>query len=231
MRGRLIVVSGTGTHVGKTHVSVALLLAWRASRDAARVVGLKPIETGVVDPERSDAASLTRASSFHVKHSGYALAPALSPHLAARQAGVLIDVTAIATWIQRVRNEADAIVVELPGGLFTPIGIRLHNVDLAVALEPDLLILVAPDRLGVLHDVVSVARATSTTHARIDGVILSAPEQPDPSTGLNAAELPIVSGVPVWATFPRADPEHLARLPETARILDIASSSPRRSDS
>ena len=43
--GRLrIVLVGTGTGVGKTHVACALLAAWSARAD---VVGLKPIETGV----------------------------------------------------------------------------------------------------------------------------------------------------------------------------------------
>jgi len=52
MKAPLIVVTGTGTEIGKTHVAGALLLAWarvlaEAGMGDATVVGLKPVESGV----------------------------------------------------------------------------------------------------------------------------------------------------------------------------------------
>ena len=67
MAGRLIVVSGTGTGIGKTYLCEALLTALRAS--GRQVVGIKPVETGLNEPGPSDALRLDRASSFHVKQS------------------------------------------------------------------------------------------------------------------------------------------------------------------
>jgi dethiobiotin synthetase len=91
-------------------------------------------------------------------------------------------------------------------------------------LKPDALLLVAPDRLGVLHDVASTTRAASTTPLRVDGIILMAPEQPDASTGRNASELSGVTNVPVLAVLPRAAPDELGALPAMRRILKMLTS-------
>jgi len=61
-----IVVAGTGTGVGKTHVAVALVTAMRGAGQA--IVGLKPIESGLAgiegaaDGERLASASTTPVS-------------------------------------------------------------------------------------------------------------------------------------------------------------------------
>jgi dethiobiotin synthetase len=67
IRAALVVVTGTGTSIGKTHFAEALILAWRRT---ARVLGLKPIESGVVPGALTDVERLQAVSSFHVKQSG-----------------------------------------------------------------------------------------------------------------------------------------------------------------
>ena len=86
-RAALIVVTGTGTGIGKTHIAEAILRAWARHRPGARLIGLKPIESGVSVGAVTDSGRLAAASTFHVKQSGYALSAPLSPHLAARQRG------------------------------------------------------------------------------------------------------------------------------------------------
>ncbi len=62
----LVVVVGTGTDVGKTHVATAVLRAWGVH---AKTIGYKPVETGVgPSGVGEDARSLAEASTFHVKH-------------------------------------------------------------------------------------------------------------------------------------------------------------------
>jgi dethiobiotin synthetase len=218
VRGPLIVVTGTGTSVGKTHFAESLILAWSRS---ARVVGLKPIESGVVDPTSSDGSRLRAVSSFHVKRSGYLLSAPLSPHLAARDQGIDIRVEVIAALVDEAREDADGTVVELAGGLFTPIAAHKYNADLAVALAPDSVLLVAPDRLGVLHDVIAATRAAWTVATlRIDGVVLVAPPQPDASTGRNADELTRAAGARVLAVLPRSSPAELSELPAMMQIVN-----------
>ena len=132
----LVVVTGTGTGIGKTHVAEALLRAWARHQPGARLVGLKPIESGVTPGAASDAARLAAASTFHVKQLGYALSAPLSPHLAAREEGLTIDAANIVESVERVTRTADGVLVELPGGLFTPIGPGRTNADLLAALCP-----------------------------------------------------------------------------------------------
>lgn len=216
-RGKTVVIGGTGTSIGKTHFSEALLRTWRRT---ARVVGLKPIETGVVDHTTSDAARLAAASTFHVKQGGYSLTAPLSPHLAARDEGIEIRTERIVQLVREASQLAEVVLVELAGGLFTPIADGVSNADLACALMPDALLLVAPDRLGVLHEVAATTRAAAASSLRIDGIVLSVPEHPDASTGRNAAELARVTSVPVVGVLPRAVPAALAELVALQAIVE-----------
>jgi dethiobiotin synthetase len=235
-RARVVVVAGTGTGIGKTHVSEGLLRA--IAERGRRTAGLKPIETGVPGEGATDAERLRAASTFHVKPSPepspldapYAFPAPISPHLAARDAGAPpIRLDAIRDYVARTKPEADVVLVELAGGLFTPVSATAFNADVATELAPDVTLLVAPDRLGVLHDVFSALRAASTVPLRIDAVVLSAPETPDASTGRNASEIGNLAAA--WAgagvsprpmpvfEFPRAVPAILASDPAMRALL------------
>jgi dethiobiotin synthetase len=217
--GRLIVVTGTGTGIGKTHFAEALLLAW--GRAESRVTGLKPVESGVADggDTASDSARLARASSFHVKHGRTTLAEPVSPHLAARRQGLTLEAGIFTAAAATARAEADGVVLELPGGLFTPLAPGLLNAHIALELRPDALLLVAPDRLGVLHDIGAAVRAAQGLPLRLDGIVLVTPPCPDASTGRNGPELPALVPVPLLATLPRGTPDQLSLSPELGAIL------------
>ena len=226
MTAPLLVVTGTGTGIGKTHAAVALVLAWaRLLREAGvenpEVAGLKPVESGVVPGQPTDVSTLEQASTFHVKRfpPPYLLARAVSPHLAAAGEGRTIELQPIRDYVASVRAVADAALVELAGGLFSPLARGLDNADVARALDPDELLLVVPDRLGVLHDVAAATRAARASGLRITGVVVVAPEHADASTGTNARELAVVCDVPVVAELPRADAATLATRTDVAAIL------------
>ncbi len=227
MKAPLIIVTGTGTGIGKTHVSGALLLAWGkvlAGRGVVdpKVVGLKPVETGITPGgETSDGATLERLSTFHVKQFPvpYLLTRAVSPHLAARDEGRTIDCSAVASYVAAVRALADAVVVELAGGLFSPLAPGVSNADVALAIDAEVVLLVAPDRLGVLHEVGATSRAVEAAGVSLTGVVLVAPASPDASTGTNAQELGLVTMLPVLAVVPRGEMVALAALPELVAIV------------
>lgn len=213
----MIVVSGTGTEIGKTHFSEALLTAMRAP--GRRAVGVKPVETGVGQGGLSDEERLARASSFHVKHDGYRFEEPISPHVAARKEGKVIDVALLAAELVSLSTEVDVLLIELAGGLFSPLSDTAVNAHLARALKPDSLVLVAPDRLGVLHDVLSTTIAGRTLSVAVSGAVLMAPERPDTSTGRNAAELRRLGVVPWAEGLPRATQDELALHPT---VKDLA---------
>jgi dethiobiotin synthetase len=218
MTGCLVVIAGTGTEIGKTHVTEAILLALEAA--GARAAGLKPIESGVGGEDAgSDASRLRRASTFHVKPFGVALRAPVSPHRAARAEGVTLDLEDLAAKVHAAVPGGDLLLVELPGGLFTPLAEHTVNADFVALLRPDVLLLVAPDRLGVLHDVLAATRAAQAASLGVHGIVLVTPERPDASTGSNAADLAAYSAIPVLATVPRAPPALLAADPSVALIV------------
>jgi dethiobiotin synthetase len=201
---RPIVVIGTGTAVGKTYVAERLLRG--LAHEGRAAYGYKPVESGVTDTDVSDAARLARASSFHVKHSpvrAVFTAP-ISPHLATRDEQLPIDLPAIRAEVFRLASLTDVLVVELPGGAFSPVTDGVLVAHFARSLPDARILLVASDRLGVLHDVGATSLACAALGLLLDAVVLSAPETPDLSTGRNAAELPLVTRTPLHGTFRRA---------------------------
>lgn len=219
MPGALIVVSGTGTGIGKTHVSCALLLAAKARA----VFGYKPVESGV-DETMSGATDVDRlatASTFHVKHPpGLRLRAPVSPHLAAEMENASLDWPSVVRFVAEVRAQDVDVLVELPGGLFTPLAPRLRNVDVLASLAPNATLLLAPDRLGVLHDVGAACAGAKHVGARIDVVgLVDVASADDASRGYNARELERFVDVPVVGVWPRGTPEALAAHEITLRVL------------
>ena len=230
----LVVVTGTGTEIGKTHTSVALLMRWGQIRSGhgAGVVGAKPVETGVRPGEPgADLARLAEASTFHVKRhlaQRYAFARPVSPHLAARDEGITINLKRIVADVEALRRRAGGVLVELPGGLFSPLTARRTNADLARALDPTATILVAPDRLGVLHDVVATVTAAASVGTKLTGLVLVAPRNRDASTGTNAEALRALVELPLLGYVPRASVATLAASAAMAEIVSGLFASPRR---
>jgi dethiobiotin synthetase len=214
----MVVITGTGTGIGKTHVSCALL--HRASKEAS-VLGFKPVESGVTNTRDSDQARLEAHASFHVKHlPTVALRASLSPHLAAEEAGVSVDWSAALRFIHDTRAAGTAVLVELPGGLFTPLATRLRNVDVVRDLDGPVF-LIAPDRLGVLHDVGASVAAAQHLGVAIAAVVLSTPREPDASTGRNINEIKRFVDMLLVEGYPRGDVAQLAALDVTERLVHV----------
>ncbi|MCU0653912.1 MAG: dethiobiotin synthase [Polyangiaceae bacterium] len=199
----IVVVAGTGTDVGKTFVTSALLAELRAQ--GAPASAWKPVASGVLPGQPSpDSAAHAEALGAPVEPPLHCFQPPLSPHLAARRAGVHLTVAAIVARARALAERPGWLFVETAGGLFSPLNGTETNADLARALG-GLLLLVAPDRLGVLHDVLATTRAAAPMGVHADTIALSCPEVPDDSTGTNGEELGRLLGVRP-AEFPRGAP-------------------------
>ena len=196
-----IIVCGTGTEVGKTHVACALL--GHLVSVGQGVLGLKPVESGVDDESETDASLLAKRGGTQDIGACFAFRDPVSPHLAARREGREVDLSTIRHWISE--HDAGWQVVETAGGLLSPLSPKLTNLDLTRALEPTAIVLCAPDRLGVLHDVtVALMALRGVGLDRRCVVALSAPATADDSTGSNAAELHGLGIADRPVVFPRA---------------------------
>lgn len=148
-------VTGTDTDVGKTVVACALLLA--LARSHRRVAGFKPVAAGAErTPEglrNPDAAWLAKFSTVSLGYeqvNPVALEPAMAPHIAARAAGVPLEVHFLQECRQRLGSMAQVIVTEGAGGWLVPLGDGSDMADLAAAIG-DPVVLVVGMKLGCLN--------------------------------------------------------------------------------
>ncbi len=218
MTSPLVVVTGVGTGIGKTHLAVSLLHAWAA--DGRRVAGYKPIESGVDGVSATDQDALDGAATFHVKHPRLELTLPVSPHLALRREGRHLHLERWVDHIAELRARCDGVVLELAGGAFSPLDDTRTNADLIAKFPDARVILVAVDRLGVLHDVIATVRALShhTPPIQIHQVALHAPGSPDASTTTNAEELTRLTKIHV-TTIPRANSAEIAARAAASQCL------------
>lgn len=152
-------VTGTDTGVGKTTISCALLRAFAAQ--GKKAVGMKPVVAGSENGRWHDVEQLIAASNINAAReyvNPYAFDPPVSPHIAARQAGVDIDLAVIQRAYQALSNQADIVIVEGAGGFLVPLNARQTGADLARALNLPV-ILVVGMRLGCLSHALLTAQA------------------------------------------------------------------------
>ncbi|MBL9095185.1 MAG: dethiobiotin synthase [Planctomycetaceae bacterium] len=149
-------VTGTGTGVGKTQVAAMIARALVAQ---GRKVGVyKPAASGCSRDAHGaltsdDAVALWEASGRPgplEKVCPQLFAAPLAPHLAARAEGRELDLELLRLGLDYWRPRSDVIVVEGAGGLFSPLGDDLLNVDLALAWGFPLVV-VAANKLGAIH--------------------------------------------------------------------------------
>lgn len=236
-------VTGTDTGVGKTRTSCALIHALRQAGHA-RVVGMKPVAAGcewVPDDTgpgghwlNEDVAQLRAASSLVVPplfDNPYALPAAVSPHIAAHQAGARIDLGHIEASFHALRQHADAVVVEGAGGFIVPLCEAedewATSADLAQRLRLPV-ILVVGLRLGCLNHALLTQEAILARGLSLAGWVANVVDAAMPEQAANLATLRARIQAPMlacWGWSPQAAPQDLAqgmRLPGAASSAQLA---------
>ena len=118
-------VAGTDTGVGKTLVAAALLR--RFGTLGLRAAGMKPIAAGCKQGRNDDVEALLAAGMRGLDRSlvcPYLLEPPIAPHIAAKEAGVRIDLAVIDVAFQQIKTKADVLIVEGVGGFRVPLDER-----------------------------------------------------------------------------------------------------------
>lgn len=171
--GAAFFVTGTDTEIGKTTIACGLL---RAARNAGlSTAAAKPVASGCERTaeglRNSDALGLLVGCSLPLRYeevNPFAFEPAIAPHLAAREAGVQLDVEALAGPVNAVlARNADFTLVEGAGGWRVPLAGGENLSDLAVRLGLPV-ILVVGVRLGCINHAVLSAEAIQR-----DGLVLA----------------------------------------------------------
>jgi dethiobiotin synthetase len=205
-------VTGTDTEVGKTLVSSALVLHLRKAHP--RVAGMKPVAAGTRPmahgEDNEDAVALRAVGSVQVPRAldnPYCLPLPMSPHLAARAAGVRIDLDLLAARYRELAMHADAVVVEGAGGFHVPLNDNETGADLAVKLGLPVLLVVGL-RLGCLNHALLTAEAIRARGLTLAGWVANRIDPAMAAPDDNIATLRARLGAPLWAEVPRmAEPD------------------------
>ena len=168
-------VTGTDTGVGKTQVTAALIHLLRDRYE--KVVGMKPVASGCANTGQglcnADAEALIAASNVVADYQDinpYAFEPAIAPHIAAREAGVKIELERVLDHFERLQAQANCVVVEGVGGWLVPLGHVITTEHLAKSLDLPV-VLVVGMRLGCLNHALLTSRAIESAGILLAGWI------------------------------------------------------------
>jgi dethiobiotin synthetase len=211
-------VTGTDTGVGKTRVAAALCRGLAAG--GIRVAAMKPVASGcALTPEglrNDDALLLLAATNVRARYADvnpYAFAPAIAPHIAAREAGVEIDFDVLDRAYARLRMQSQALIVEGAGGWLAPLDAARGFADLAVHWHADV-VLVVGLRLGCLNHALLTAESVERRGLRLRGWVANAidPEFERLTENISTLESRISAPCLGFFSFePQADPGALAQ--------------------
>ena len=228
MRGLFV----TGTGVGKTIVSAALLAAMRAAGESVRAY--KPMVTGLDEPAGEwppDHELLALVAGMDPEEvAPLRYGPAESPHLAAALAGESIDPAEVVARARAAGQPAGGveasdippvIVVEGVGGLLVPLADDYSVRDLAVELALPVVI-AAPPGLGTINHTLLTLQAARNAGLDVRTVVLTPwPERPSAMETSNRETIARLGAIPV-ITLP------IVQGPTTSALAEVGQRLPWR---
>jgi dethiobiotin synthetase len=197
-----LIVTGTGTEIGKTVVTAGIAaLAVAAGR---RVAVLKPAQTGVAANEPGDADEIARLVPGITKVEIVRYPEPLAPRTAARRSGIPpVSMTTILDTIATLQATHDLVLVEGAGGLLVQFDEEGNTLaDVAQRSGAEVLMVVAPG-LGTLNVTALTAEALRNRECSCVGLVIGRwPAEPDLAERCNLQDLPEVAGVPLLGVVP-----------------------------
>lgn len=192
-----IFVTGIGTEVGKTIVSVVLTEALKADY-------WKPVQAGNMEFSDSQTVKNLISNKKSVIHpEKYAMYLAASPHLAAKEEGIKIRVEDFG--IPATNN--DVLLIEGAGGLMAPLNSKETMLDLAKHLQAKV-VLVSINYLGSINHTLLSAYALQKEGVDVLGIIFNGRKH-DPSEKI----IKKMTGLPILG--------RIERMPEPSKELII----------
>jgi dethiobiotin synthetase len=178
-------ITGTDTGVGKT-VLAALLVRYLRAR-GVNAAALKPVGSGSRSDARELQAAMNRALTLDEINPWHFRAP-IAPLPAARREHRRVRLADVLAQVRKMQNRFDVVLVEGAGGLLSPLGEDFNSGDLLAALRATPMV-VGPNRIGVVNQVLLTLGALPRGLAARARVVLMSTPRPDVSTKTNAGLL------------------------------------------
>jgi dethiobiotin synthetase len=193
---RTLFITGTDTGVGKTMLTVLLTQFLRER--GVNVGTLKPICSGSREDVRKILAAMKGAFEVQSPKSKvqsltlsldeinpwHFRAP-VAPLPAARKENKRVKFSQVLTHVRAMQKRFDVLLIEGAGGLLSPLGENFNSRDLIVSLRATSII-VCPNRLGVVNQVLLTLEALPKNLQAKARVVLMSPQRPDASAKTNA---------------------------------------------
>ncbi|MCW2623209.1 MAG: dethiobiotin synthase [Frankiales bacterium] len=198
----VLVVTGTGTDVGKTVVTAAL--AALAAARGASVAIVKPGQTGIADGQGGDLATVQRLSGVDDLHELVRYPDPLSPAAAARRSGrAPLDLARFVATALELQADRDLVLIEGAGGLlvrYDEDGLTIA--DLARTLRAPVLVVCSPG-LGTLNNTALTLSAIAQRGLILEGLVLGSwPAAPDLAMRSNVRDLETLGARPLLGAIP-----------------------------
>ncbi len=202
-----IFVTATDTGVGKTVTTAALAVALR--RRGMFVGVMKPVETGVVRGQLSDAGRLTRAaqvSDFPDLVCPYVFRLPIAPLGAAQAERRTIKIPTIMRAYRKLQSQHNALLVEGAGGLHVPITPTKDMLDLIETMRAPVVVVGRAGLGGVNHAMLTL-NALRERKIPILALVLNRTVSPKIAMGRRQEESTVsllrgAAGVPVIGPLP-----------------------------
>jgi dethiobiotin synthetase len=197
-----LLVTGTGTGVGKTVVTAAV--AALAAAKGERVLVLKPAQTGEPDGGAGDLTEVVRLAGPVGTLELARYPDPLSPAAAARRSGrPALTLDAIGDAVAAARAEADLVLVEGAGGLlvhYDDRGLTMAEVAAELGLP---VLLVTTAGLGTLNTTALTLEAMERRELVLHSLVIGAwPTGPELAERCNVGDLETLTGRPLAGVLP-----------------------------
>ncbi|MBB4716775.1 dethiobiotin synthase [Streptomyces luteogriseus] len=198
----VLVITGTGTEVGKTVVTAAVAASALAAGRSVAV--LKAAQTGVRPDEPGDAAEVERLAGPVTTAELARFPEPLAPATAARRAGrPPVHPHEVAEAAAKLATEHDLVLVEGAGGLLVRFDAAGGTLADAARLLSAPVLVVTPAGLGTLNTTELTARELRARGLEPAGIVIGSwPAAPDLAARCNLADLPDVAGAPLLGSVP-----------------------------
>ena len=202
-----IFITGIGTGIGKTLIAAIVTEALGATY-------WKPVQAGFGDgTDTGWVGDRISRPEGRLLPEAYKLAMPASPHIAAREEGIVIDLDTIVDQFDAIRREATPpLIIEGAGGLFVPLNDHEFVLDLIRRLDAAV-ILVSRNYLGSINHSLLTATACRVHGLRVAGWIFN------DQYGQYEHEIVRFSGLPSIASIPFTDHPDKAFVQAQAAIV------------
>ncbi len=178
---RNIFITATGTDIGKTYISALII---KKMREAGFNCGyFKPVLSGVEEKNgkliESDCNYVVNTAKIPIKADecvSYWWKEAVSPHLASKRAGEVIDINKIKNDFEIKQKQYEYLLVEGAGGITCPLRLQNNEKYLMKDLIKDLglsIIIVADGGLGTINSILLTVEYARQNNIDIEGIILN----------------------------------------------------------